>query len=104
MQDGCDIIVSIEEEEEEMGREGDGERMVLFPNPATDHINCILQLADCRSSLLIYDMFGRQQDEIQIPKGQKEVQIDVSGYPVGIYIAVLKSEREMLDRKKFVVQ
>jgi hypothetical protein len=49
-------------------------------------------------------MFGRKQEEIQIPKGQKELQIDVSDYHQGIYIAVLRSEREMLDRKKFVVQ
>jgi len=108
-QEGCDIIVGIGEEE--MGREGDGGRMELYPNPATDQINCRLQIAspaygvaDCRSSLLIYDMFGRKQEEIQIPKGQKEIQIDVSAYPQGIYIAVLQSEQEILDRKKFVVQ
>jgi hypothetical protein len=104
VQDDCDLIVGIEEEDEEMGRDGDEERMVLYPNPATDHINCRLQVADCRSSLLIYDMFGRKQGEIQIPKGQKEIQFDVSGYPDGIYIAILQSEREILDRKKFVVK
>ena len=103
VQDCCDIIVSIEEEEEEMGRDGDGERMVLYPNPASDRINCRLSVVDCRYSIFIYDMFGRKQEEIQIPTGQKEIQIDVSDYPQGIYIAVLRSEREILDRKKFVV-
>ena len=104
VQDDCVLIVGIEEEDGEMGRDGDGERMELFPNPASDRINCRLSVVDCRYSIFIYDMFGRKQEEIQIPKGQKEIQIDVSDYPQGIYIAVLRSEREMLDRKKFVVQ
>ncbi len=102
-QEGCDIIVGIEEEEEEMGRDGDGERMELYPNPVTDQLNCRLQIADCRSSLLIYDMFGRKQEEIQIPTGQKEIQIDVSDYPQGIYIAVLKEGSGIIGRRKFVV-
>ena len=103
VQDDCDLIVGIEEEDEEMGRDGDGERMELFPNPASDRINCRLSVVDCRYSIFIYDMFGRKQEEIQIPKGQKEIQIDVSDYPQGIYIAVLRSEREILAREKFVV-
>ena len=103
LQDDCDIIVGIEEEDEEMGRDGDGERMELYPNPASDQVNCRLSVVDCRYSIFIYDIFGRKQEEIQIPKGQKEIQIDVSDYPQGIYVAVLRSEREMLDRKKFIV-
>ena len=104
VQDNCDIIVGIGEEEEEMGRKGGKERMELYPNPAMNQINCRLSIVDCRYSIFILDMFGRKQEEIQIPKEQKEIQIDVSDYPQGIYIAVLRSEREMLDRKKFVVQ
>jgi hypothetical protein len=102
VQDDCDLIVGIGEEEE-MGKKGDGGRMVLYPNPASDQINCRLQIADCRSLLLIYDMFGRKMDEIIIPKGQELTHVNVSGYPRGIYIAVLQSENKVLDRKKIVV-
>ncbi|NQT78149.1 MAG: T9SS type A sorting domain-containing protein [Bacteroidetes bacterium] len=84
---------------------------VLFPNPAGTLINCRLQIAspacgvaDCKSLLFIYDIFGRQQEEVQILKRQKQVKIDVSAYPAGIYIAVLKNEKEVLGRKKFVVK
>jgi hypothetical protein len=102
-QEGCDIIVGIEEEEE---KESSGEevKMELFPNPATNQINCRLSTVDCRLSIFIYDIWGRKMKEIIIPKNQEETQIDVSAFPQGIYIAVLKSEWEILDRKKFVVQ
>jgi hypothetical protein len=101
-QEGCDIIVGIGEEEIE--REGDGERMELYPNPATQQLNIRYSLPDTRYSIFIYDMWGRKMSEILVPKDQKETQIDVSAFPSGIYIAVLKSEQKILDRKKFVVQ
>ncbi|MCD4723467.1 MAG: T9SS type A sorting domain-containing protein [Bacteroidales bacterium] len=54
--------------------------------------------------MLIYDIWGRQQEEMQIPKGQEQVKIDVSTYPAGIYFAVLRNEKEILGRRKFVVE
>lgn len=101
-QTGCDIIVGIGEEE--MGRKGDKERMELYPNPASNEINCQLSNVDCQCIIDIYDMWGRKMDEFTIPKGQMETQINISAFPIGIYNAVLKSEQKILDRKKFVVQ
>lgn len=88
-----------------MGDIQDGKvAFLLFPNPAQSEINC-QQLSPYQQSLmLIYDIYGAKQQEIFIQKGKKEIRIDVSSYPSGIYIAVLKSEREILDRKKFVVR
>jgi hypothetical protein len=87
------------------------EAFLLYPNPANSALNCRLQIAspaygwaDCKSLLLIYDMIGRKMEELQIPKGQELVRIDVSSYPAGIYIAVLKNEKRMLGRRKFVVK
>ena len=77
---------------------------VLFPNPAQSEIHCRLSIVGCRLSMYIYDLFGRKQHEIQIPKGQKQVKIDVSGFSPGIYLAVLRNEKEVLGRKKFVVR
>ena len=82
----------------------ENEAFLLYPNPANSALNCRLQIADCRSLLFIYDMFGRKQEEIQIPKGQKEVRIDVSAYSVGIYVAVLKNDKGVPGRRKFVVR
>ncbi len=102
VQDDCGLIVGIEDNEK-MERKKDGERMVLYPNPASDYINCRLSVVDCQCSLFVYDMFGRKMEEILIPKGQQLVQLDVSGYGSGIYIAVLKNSRRVMAREKFVV-
>ena len=99
---GCDPTVAINENEE-MESIGDEERMVLYPNPASERINCRLSVVNCRFSIYVYDMFGRKMDEIRVPEGQQKVQLDVSGYSSGIYIAVLKNSRQILARKKFVV-
>ena len=99
---GCDPTVAINENEE-MESIGDEERMVLYPNPASERINCRLSVVNCRFSIYVYDMFGRKMEEIHVPKGQQKVQLDVSGYSSGIYIAVLKNSRQILARKKFVV-
>jgi hypothetical protein len=102
-QTGCDIIVGIGEEEEPRADVGAGV-MELFPNPANQQINIRFSILDFRSSIFIYDIWGRKMDEVIIPKGQEETQIDISAFPTGIYIAVLKLEQRILDRKKFVVQ
>lgn len=101
-QEGCDIIVGIEEEDIE--EKEDKSIMELFPNPATNEINIRFSILDFRSSVFIYDMWGRKMNERTIPKGQQKTQIDVSAFPPGVYIAVLKSDHEILDRRKFVVQ
>jgi hypothetical protein len=102
-QEGCDIIVGIEEEEE-MRSDEDVGMMELFPNPATNEINCRLSTVNCQCIISIYDIWGRKMDAVSIPANQEQISIDISNFPPGIYIAVLKSERKMLDRKKFVVQ
>ncbi len=101
----CEELIHVEEKTNK-----DDNILHIFPNPASVEIYCRLQIAspayggaDCRSSLFIYDMYGKNQEEIQIPKGQEQLRIDVSNYPDGIYIAVLKNEKGIVGRRKFVV-
>lgn len=54
-------------------------------------------------SICIYDIFGRKVLEIKVPERQNEVQINVEGYPPGIYLAVLKNEQAMKASAKFMV-
>jgi hypothetical protein len=83
----------------------------IFPNPTNSEIHVRSSVFGARSSVLgvrssvfIFDMFGRQLEEIQVPIGQDQVSIDVSDYPAGIYIAVLKNEKGNVGRRKFVVK
>ena len=77
---------------------------LIYPNPAIERINCRIHGVKDKGLVSVYNLYGLKQDEVVVPKGQKEIQIDVSDYPAGVYVAVLKSERDILDRKKFVVK
>ena len=88
------------------------EALVIYPNPATleihidirsfDFVQEMYSKPEIRYSIFIYDMFGRKQDEVQMPEGQNGVRLDVSDYPVGIYIVALKSDQGIWGRSKFV--
>ncbi|MEA3479794.1 MAG: T9SS type A sorting domain-containing protein, partial [Bacteroidota bacterium] len=97
---GCDPTVGIKDYH--IGA-ADQVNIQIFPNPSKDLIYCQLSTVNCQLSILIVDIYGRKIDEIKIPEGQKEVEITVSSYPQGIYIAVLQDARGIIGRKKFVV-
>ncbi len=90
------VIVSVKENVEE-------NQIELYPNPTSHYMNIRFSLFDTRYSLFIYDIFGRTIDEIIIPPGQKESRVNVSGYPEGIYIAVLRNDTGIIAREKFEV-
>lgn len=75
----------------------------IYPNPSDHYVNIRYSLLLTRYSLLIYDCFGRKMDEINIPAGQGESQIDVSQYANGIYIAIVKSDSGSFAKQKFVI-
>jgi hypothetical protein len=77
--------------------------LYIFPNPAGDEIHFKYQLSNISYQISIYDLYGRKQAEINIPTGQGQTRIDVSAYPSGIYVAVLKDENGVMARGKFVV-
>jgi len=112
--DDCELIVGIQEPIKSDPEEP--EQLLIYPNPASDLIHCQLSRAcpersrgiNCQLSILIVDIFGRKINEVKIPEGQKEIEINVSNYPQGIYIAVLRHEsgdsrQQIIGRKKFVV-
>jgi hypothetical protein len=65
-------------------------------------VNIRYSISDIRYSIFIYDLYGRKQDEVIIPKGQEQMHVDVSDYPCGVYIVVLKDENGIVARGKFV--
>ncbi len=80
----------------------DPQHLHIFPNPATSIVTVRPSFFVARSSVFIYDIYGRKQDEIIISKGQEQTRIDVLSYPDGVYIVVLKDQNKVVARGKFV--
>jgi len=78
------------------------EQLHIYPNPATNHVNIQYPITDIRYSIIIYDLFGHKQDEINVPNGQQETSINISSYPPGVYVAVLKNNQGIVARGKFI--
>jgi hypothetical protein len=77
----------------------------IYPNPAINeiHIKIPYQMYNNRNSIIIYDIFGRKQDEIIIAYGERNTRIDISSYSSGVYIAVARSGQKRIGRAKFIV-
>jgi hypothetical protein len=101
---GCDTpgCFTVGLPEQPFAWEGTGGELYIYPNPSTEYINVQYPISDIRYSMHIYNIYGCKQDEIEIPKGQKETSINISGYSPGVYVAVLKNNRGMVARGKFV--
>jgi hypothetical protein len=74
----------------------------IFPNPASNELTIRYRIPGPGYQVFIYDLFGRKQDEILIPKSQYQVRLDISDYPAGVYVAVMKDEKGVVARGKFV--
>ena len=78
--------------------------LVVYPNPASSEIFIETRdmKLDTRNMILIYDLFGRKVEEIATT--QTKNRVDVSGYPAGVYHAILGNEKGILGKGKFVVR
>jgi len=83
----------------------------IYPNPSSDYItfqfltipSASLRTGNFQSSIAIYNLFGRKMDRIDIQQDQKKIHLNISSYPQGIYIAVVRDAIGIVDRKKFLV-
>ena len=105
---GCEIEncwVGVEEEKGTRGQ-GDKGKLEIWPNPASDIVNCQLSNFEGRSKSLItvYDIFGRSAPTPALPHSvEGEWLLDVSALPPGIYFIVVRDERSIIGMGKFVV-
>lgn len=76
----------------------------IYPNPAQDVIHLIIQDLEAKGELAIYSMLGKQLYSNLVIADQKNIDIDVSAYPAGVYQMVLRTDKNALATKKFVVR
>jgi hypothetical protein len=93
------LWVGIEEREESV-------KLKVTPNPAKEIVNFefgnIQNLQ--QAQLRCYDVFGSLLHSEAIVQGQKEVVLDISSWPSGMYVAVVYSNGGVVGRSKFVVE
>ncbi len=113
----CDVIINVEEP---LTYPENG-KIRIFPNPATDYVT--LTLPDYYSSwsqvgtlevqttwyrypeklsLQIFDMLGRLVSCQVLESNQKEISLDISGFPSGMLLVRLLDGNRMLTSGKFI--
>jgi hypothetical protein len=98
---GCDTTVAIPE----IAYKKMHDDLYIYPNPAHTVLNIQYPITnnECRSIISIYDVFGRKVKEIKVPKGQQHLNVDVSNWHNGLYIAVLRNNKKIIAKQKFMV-
>lgn len=77
----------------------------LFPNPASNRVSVKLDLTQANMTRFeIYDMKGQllSTDEVQLPSGLAEHQLDVANLPNGIYFVQVQSGSSRLSKKLLI--
>jgi len=114
----CDIITEIHEPL----LEAEFYNLHLYPNPASDKL--IIELPDYlktqsqngnrivttifhqwkETRLDVFDLYGRLKFSRMIPQVQKTLELDVSSWSQGMYVARLVFMNEVVGKARFVVQ
>ncbi|MCX6233129.1 MAG: T9SS type A sorting domain-containing protein, partial [Bacteroidetes bacterium] len=96
----CGVYVSIDEIPL---KEDYDKAMKVYPNPVATIINFEFKDLKTDAVLSVYDNYCRLVDDIEIPAYTKKIQTDITAYPAGLYLAVLKSSKNILAKEKFMV-
>ncbi len=103
VQDGCGLIVGNEEIKVE---ENDyGNQLLIYPNPTTNRfIVKSKSIKLSRSTINIFDLYGRKTKTIKVPNGVTEVEINVKGWEKGLYLIRIQSKSGVAANGKVMVQ
>jgi hypothetical protein len=76
----------------------------IFPNPSTDYITLNTDGLIWNSSirLTVYSFFGQKIVEYEIHEWQNQIRLNTSSYTPGLYVIVLRNNRGIIGRRKFV--
>lgn len=103
---GCESLeycwTAIEKPEIKPAEKG---RLVVFPNPANNHITIALEGESFQSGsqILIYNIYGIVTYCNTVLNDEKSCQINISLWPPGIYLARIVFMNEVVRSAKFIV-
>jgi hypothetical protein len=75
----------------------------LYPNPANTNVTVNYALNQGPASLEIKNLLGQVQRVTSVVAGSKSSNLDVADLPSGIYFVTLKSNGNIIDTKRLVV-
>jgi len=75
----------------------------LFPNPANNNVTVNFVLNAGQASIEVKNVLGQVQKITPINAGSKSTNLNVSDLPSGIYFVSLKSNGNIIDTKRLVV-
>lgn len=75
----------------------------LYPNPANSNVTVNFALNQGQASIEVKNVLGQIQRVMPIVAGSKSANISVADLPSGIYFVTLKSNGNIIDTKRLVV-
>jgi hypothetical protein len=79
--------------------------IAIYPNPAGSELTITLQNTAYNSDITLtcFDITGRKVYALEVQKGQYEMQLDITRWSPGLYMAVVTSQGRVAGEKRFVV-
>lgn len=76
--------------------------LVLSPNPTQDTVSIQYSGYESDVELNVFDLTGRLMSTEQLPVKSNNLLLNVTSYPTGIYIVVIKQGEKLLSQHKLV--
>ncbi len=98
----CNLVIRLNPSE--LGvEEFAGTTGVVYPNPTTGVCNLQLTNSFANGTVQVYDVMGRKVMSLDCARDDKNVIIDLTGYPSGVYLCEIQTEEGTI-RKKIIKQ
>ncbi|MCF8334375.1 MAG: T9SS type A sorting domain-containing protein, partial [Bacteroidales bacterium] len=81
-----------------------GLNITARPNPATEQVTFERSMTDKEGLLRFYNVNGTTIRKARFSKGQKQLSVNVSSWPGGMYLARIVNQGKTFGRVKFVVR
>ena len=76
----------------------------MYPNPAKDVVNLAYNLTDANATFEVFDLTGRLIQNVALNSVTGSSELNVSAYPAGVYLVLIKQGAAVVSSSKLVVE
>ncbi|MBC8320169.1 MAG: T9SS type A sorting domain-containing protein [Bacteroidetes bacterium] len=103
VQDGCGLIVGLEEMY--VSDINNRNKILIYPNPATNSFKLKSEMFEVKgASIEIFDLFGQKIKTIKISNEQTKVEVNVKDWQKGLYLIQMQNKDGVVANGKVIVQ